>query len=343
MKRALPLLCAAALAAQEPRFDVRARLVLAPVTVADAAGRPVPGLEASDFAVLDNGRPQKIVVDSIDTGVARIALVVAVQSSGISDAVLEKTRRIGSMIQATVTGERGCAGLLFFDDKVNWLQRCTNDGAAIGSAFRNLKAGPDKDGHMLDAVSVAIDHLRQEQNAPRVLLLISESRDRGSETRLEDAMAAAQSADVAMYTATYSAFTTAFTSKVPVRVGLGRPRNQTPGQEAASMRIPAPPNPIPGLPPPHDRIDFKAAIEELVRKFGPNTAAILAEGTGGTTWSFAKAKGLEEAIEKLGGELHSQYVVSFRPDPPEEGYHAIEVRVTRPGNFQVRARPGYRL
>jgi VWFA-related protein len=343
MKCALLLLYCAALAAQEPRFDVRTRLVLAPATVTDAAGRPVPGLEAADFVVFDNGRPQKILVDSIDTGVPRIALVVAVQSSGISDAVLEKARRLGSMIQATVTGERGCAGLLSFDDKVNWLQQCTDDGAAIGRAFHRLKAGPDKAGRMLDAVSAAVDHLAKEQNARRVLLLISESRDRGSETLLVDAMDAAQAADVAIYAATYSAFNTAFTSKVPVRVGLGRPRNQTPGQEAATMRIPAPPNLNPGLAAPQDRVDFTAAIEELARKFGPNTAAILTGGTGGTTWSFAKAKGLEEAIEKLGEELHAQYVVSFRPDPPDEGYHAIEVRVIRPGSFQVRARPGYRL
>jgi VWFA-related protein len=343
MKCALMLLGSAALFAQEPRFDVRARLVLAPATVADASGRPVPGLEASDFVVFDNGRPQKILVDSIDTGVPRIALVVAVQSSGISAAVLEKTRRLGSMIQAAVTGERGCAGLLSFDDKVVWLQQCTNDGGAIGSAFRRLKAGPDKAGRMLDAVSAAVEHLGKEQNARRVLLLISESRDRGSETLLQDAVADAQSADVAIYAATYSAFNTALTSKVPVRVGLGRPRNQTPGQETASMRIPAPPNLNPGLPPQQDRVDFTAALEELVRKFGPNTSAILTGGTGGTTWSFAKAKGLEEAIEKPGGELHSQYVISFRPDPPEDGYHAIEVRVIRRGSFQVRARPGYRL
>ncbi len=58
---------------------------------------------------------------------------------------------------------------------------------------------------------------------------------------------------------------------------------------------------------------------------------------------FTRTKGLEEAITKLGEDLHSQYVISFAPDPPEEGYHAIEVKVTRKGVFQVRARTGYRL
>jgi len=45
------LVCAASLLAQDARFDVRSRLVLAPVAVADAFGRPISGLEGADFVV----------------------------------------------------------------------------------------------------------------------------------------------------------------------------------------------------------------------------------------------------------------------------------------------------
>ena len=79
------------------------------------------------------------------------------------------------------------------------------------------------------------------------------------------------------------------------------------------------------------------------RKFGTNSTDVLTGGTGGTVFPFTKAKALEGAIMKLGDELHSQYVVSFAPDPADEGYHVLEFRVTRKGNFQVRARAGYRL
>jgi hypothetical protein len=118
MKSALVLAFAATLAAQNPRFDVRSRLVLVRVTVTDAKGNSIDGLEPGDFLVLDNGRPQKGAVDTIDTGVAPIALVMAVQSSGISAAVVEKVRRIGAMIQPLVVGERGCAGLVSSDQGV---------------------------------------------------------------------------------------------------------------------------------------------------------------------------------------------------------------------------------
>ncbi len=224
MSRAVVLVFAAALAAQESRFDVRSRLVLVPVTVTDVKSRTVEGLEASDFLVFDNGRRQKVSVDTIDTGVAPIALVIAVQSSGISVAVLEKVRKIGAMIQPLISGERGCAGLVSFDQRVELLQNCTKDPDALQRAFYKLQPmlspGEEKEARMLDAVQSAVDHLRQQSSARRVLLLISESRDRGSETTLETATAAAQSAGVTVYAATYSAFKAAFTSKSPV----SRPR-----------------------------------------------------------------------------------------------------------------------
>jgi len=332
------------LAAQDARFDVRSRLVVAPVTVTDASGRPVPGLEATDFTVLDNGHPQKIAVDSIDTGVPRIALVIAVQSSGIAESALGKARKLGSMIQPIVTGDRGCAGLVMFEERVNWLQECTGDGGALRKSFLALRATGDKTARMLDAASSAIDHLRKEQNARRVLLLISESRDRGSESTIEQVMAEAQAADVAIYAATFSAFFTSLGSKVPGHLSASKSAHETPAEKEMHTLNGAPPNKFnPKNPPPEQRVDLKSGMEELTRKFGTNTADVLTGGTGGTVFAFTKTRALEEAILKLGNELHSQYVISFAPDPADEGYHALEFKVTRKGAFQVRARPGYRL
>ena len=52
---------------------------------------------------------------------------------------------------------------------------------------------------------------------------------------------------------------------------------------------------------------------------------------------------LEEfrAIDEIGGELHSQYSVSYIPsDTNDTGYHEIKVTVDGK-NLKVRARPGY--
>jgi VWFA-related protein len=216
------------LTAQESRFEARSRMVLVPVTVNDANGRVVDGLEASDFQVLDNGQTQKVVVDTIATGVAPIALAIAVQSSGISYAVLEKVRTIGGMIRPLIIGERGCAALFSFAERVRLLQSCTNDTDALEGAFRQLRTGEPRRAVMLDAVYAGIEELRNQPNSRRVLLLISETKDRGSETELDVAVAAAQAAGVTLYAATYSAFKTAFTSKTPSGLtGLQNPVEAT--------------------------------------------------------------------------------------------------------------------
>jgi len=55
---------------------------------------------------------------------------------------------------------------------------------------------------------------------------------------------------------------------------------------------------------------------------------------------FTKLAGLESAIEKLGEELHSQYVLSFTLKDLLPGYHSLVVTVSEP-NAKIRARPGY--
>jgi VWFA-related protein len=337
------LALAASLAAQEPHFDARSRLVLVPVTVMDLKGRSVDGLDASDFLLFDKGRPQKITVDTIDTGVAPVALVVAVQSSGISGAVLEKVRKIGAMIQPLITGERGCAGVVSFADRVTWLQDCTKDPDAVDRAMRNIVPGADKEARMVDAVHSAVERLRWEPSARRVVLLISESRDRGSESALDTVIAAAQAEGVTVYAATYSVFKTAFTSKASVSQPRRPLKPKTPNDEAGTVNgnPPGRYNPWPKIPPPEQQVDVLGGIGELARLGKTNTTDALTKGTGGATFPFTRQKALEEAITKFGAELSTQYVVSFAPEASAAGYHTLEVRLVRAGEFRVRARPGY--
>jgi VWFA-related protein len=245
------------------------------------------------------------------------------------------------MIQPLITGERGCAGLVSFAERVRWLQDCTRDPAALERAFYELRPGDHMEARMLDATNSAVEHLRRRPDARRVLLLISESRDRGSETELESVAVAAQSAGVTVYAATYSAFKTAFTSKAPAGQPRRPDRPKTPNDAMGTLDG-EPPNPWnPKVPPPEHRVDILAGIGELARLSKTNTTEVLTKCTGGRTFPFTKQKALDEAIQKLGAELHSQYLLNFVPEGSAPGYHSLEVRVTRPGKFRIRARPGY--
>ncbi len=60
--------------------------------------------------------------------------------------------------------------------------------------------------------------------------------------------------------------------------------------------------------------------------FVDNPVEVFTKGTGGTEFSFAKQKGLEEAIAKIGEEIHSQDLISYSPNNKAEGgFHEIEV------------------
>ncbi len=196
---------------------------------------------------------------------------------------------------------------------------------------------------MLDAVHDSIERLRAIPKARRVLLLISESPDRGSETTLEAATVAAQTAGVAIYALNYSALKTAFTSKLPV-AGARRALKPKMPEDFLGWVNGMPPgryNPWPKRLPPEQQVDAIGAIGELLRLGKTNTAEALTKATGGATLSFLKQKSLEAAIQRFGTELHSQYVISFAPDARAPGHHRIEVRLARPGEMQIRARPGY--
>ena len=51
---------------------------------------------------------------------------------------------------------------------------------------------------------------------------------------------------------------------------------------------------------------------------------------------------LERAFKKIGEELRSQYLLTYRPDPPFDGRERrIEVKVVGGDKYKVNAKKGY--
>lgn len=300
-----------ALAAQQPpAIQSNVHLVLVPTTVTDRKGNLIDGLRAEDFLVTDDGVKQSFHMDTSDTVLAPVSLVVAVQCSGISAAVLAKINRVGSLIQPMVAGDRGRAAVIAFDDEVRLFQEFTSDGAKIRTAFARVQPRVIRKGKMLDAVAESVKMLQtQPENRRRVLILLSESRDRSSKMKLPEALELAQRAGVMVYPATYSVYATPWTAK---------PEDNPP---------------VPG--------DLHDGLVDLFRLGKTNTADALARGTGGLHLSFETLRGLEAAIIRAGEEIHSQYLLSFVPQTPGKTYHHIEVAIPNRGDAIVRARPGY--
>ena len=67
-----------------------------------------------------------------------------------------------------------------------------------------------------------------------------------------------------------------------------------------------------------------------------------ARATGGEQFIFLRQKGLEDAVQRISQEIHSQYLASYNPDNVTEGgYHTITVTIDRMPKYICKTRPGY--
>jgi VWFA-related protein len=306
----LLLLCVMTAAAQEgPSFQAETRVVQVPVTVTDAGGKNVEGLTARDFTVLADGQPQAVTLDTFGSGAAPISLAIAIQASGVSAAALGRIRRIGVMIQPLVIGRRGEAAVLTFADEIDWHQDFTSDPDRIQRAVKNLKPSATPQARMLDAIIDAADSMKTRKGR-RILLLISETRDRGSHAKLEAALGAVEREGVEIFAAPYSAYTTTMTSD--------------------PEELPSP-----------SGANYISVFTELARLGRTNDVQALTQATGGSAYPFVKERGIEKSIENLGVEVHSQYILSFAQGKVGTGMHRIEVLAARRGDLRVHSRKAW--
>ncbi|MBZ5575579.1 MAG: VWA domain-containing protein [Acidobacteriia bacterium] len=314
-------------AAQDSQFHVQTKVVQVPVTVAGKDGRNVDGLAAGDFLVLDNGVRQEVTLDDFSTSSAPISLAIVIQTSKISTPALAKIHRIGGMIQPLVTGQHGQVAVATFNSRIQWVQDFTSDDDKIRSAMNSVRAGlAMQDARMLDAVALAAGHLEQRLGR-KILLLISESRDRGSETKVSQALEAVGREGIEVFAAHYSAYATSL---------IAKPKDQT--DLSAPPEFPNDPTEAPNPPP---SVNFLAILSELARMGKTNTVQALTQATGGSDYPFLKERGIESAIEKLGVEVHSQYLLSFPQRGEPSGMHEIEVSVPSRADLRIRSRRVY--
>lgn len=297
--------------AQNPTFHAKAPLVVVPVSVSNKKHVSIDGLTAKDFVLLDNGVPRVIEVDPAGVYQSSVSVVVVVETSVVAHAALLKVKKTGSMIDGYITGADGEAALLTAGSDVKLRQDFTSDGVHIRNAFEQLHAGDSDQGRTLDACLTGIELLASRTaDRRRILLIVGESKDRGSKTTLQEVLARAQRANVTIYALTYSAYVTPFTTRAS---DLG--------------------------PPPDAGVNPIAELSRLAKR---NMAEALTVSTGGRRLSFETLHAFENDLTGIGKELHSQYLLSFAPpSEPTPSFHSLQVSVKDHPEAVVRARPGY--
>jgi VWFA-related protein len=331
----------------QAKLKVQVALVNMPVTVRNAKGDMVNDLDAKDFRITDNGVEQKI--SHFDLGGDPISLVILIETSSRIDPLLPGMRKTGILFTQTVMGPEGEAAVVGFNDAVDKLQDFTSDGDAIENVVAHLQTGTSGS-KLYDAMAVGVDMLSGRMPQPtadrpgrrRVMLVMSETVDAGSEAKLGEVLRKAQLANVTIYSVGLS------TTRSELK---GKPRDNqpTPIAPPGIMTLPAPPGTV-QTPAGQDiasasGVDLLGlaiwAVQHADNKVKDHAMEVACVATGGAHLSTYKDRTIEKVIDEIGGELHSQYTISYAPsDSDAIGYHEIKVDVDRK-NLKVRTRPGY--
>jgi hypothetical protein len=80
-----------------------------------------------------------------------------------------------------------------------------------------------------------------------------------------------------------------------------------------------------------------ATIDSLRR----NVPASVAQMTGGDLYMFDSTRGLEQAFMNVSNHIPNRYLLSFQPQNPHPGLHAISLHLANYPNLLVTARHGY--
>ena len=323
--------------AGQAQFKSTVPLVVAPTTVIDSKGRYMDGLTPDDLILYDNNVPQAIHVDWMTYP---IDLVVAVQTSSNSGAVIDKLGGSGILLTQLLAADAGenCGDLV--QREVNVHQDFTGKPDLVIHALRMLRKEGDN-AHMLDALREALLMLeRRPPGRRRIILMIAEKRDRSSEAKLAEVMERVQRLNATVYWLTYSPLLQPFTVKPKTGEDL-KPEAERSKRQKCALCAPADETPVP---PDFGPGGYVYAIGELFRLRQPDLSNVFTKTTGGRTLSFLKKKALEQAIQLVSEEVHRQYLLSFEPKGGEPGmFHTIRAAVRNRPDLQARTRVGYWL
>ena len=285
-----------------PPFQVNSRLVLVPLTVVDNYGKTVLGLQAKDFRVSDEGKPQPIVSFSSQDVPSSVGLVL--DSSGSMARALPAAKEAAQAFVAAANPTDEYL-LLTVSTQPKAGRAFTTDATEMEQDIRSAK--PDGMTALIDTLYLGLKSMRLAAQPRRALIVFSDGMDNHSQYSANELLRAALEANVQVYTIAMDGIAGGSSGTVPFRPSM----IAKPGDAAAQRQ-------------------------------GPDLLEKLAEKTGGLHFHAGNAAEARQAILKAGEALRNQYVIGFQPaeSGPAGKSHKIHVTTTVPKVY-VHARSGY--
>jgi Ca-activated chloride channel family protein len=304
-------------------IEVEVNVVNVPVTVTDAEGRFITDLKREDFRVWEDGQPVEVRYFSADP---KQAVVVGFLLDASNSARLYfKTYQeaLTDLAWTFLPGDNQNRGFLAaYHTRVDFLVKPTRDGEAIVERIRKLKPGGGA--ALLDAVYEACTKymrvLSQPREPKRVLIVIGDGHDNASKVSLEQALEAAQRAQVVIYAVS----TVAYGMHNSEEANLIKLAEETGGRvERPLFKV-------------HDKVAGYLST--------PSDEGNYAYKVGTGQYASELAGKIYKAIMDITGDVTHQYILGYTPMTPFSNGKFREIKVEanlRNVAHQLRARRGY--
>jgi VWFA-related protein len=333
-------------------LKVQVREVILPVTVRDKKGQPVPNLKSSDFTLNEDGRPQVIKSFSRETNLPfRLGLLVDTSRSQENALPAERTAT-GKFIDQMLSQPADKAFLLHFDHEVELLQDFTATKSRLhheldemsSSTYSNDQAGDSQDGghrrrggtQMYDAIYLASNELMHKETGRKALIVLSDGVDRGSKETLNEAVDAAEKANVAIYAVYFKGEESRGSSGYGPSGG-----HHGGGYPGGGGGYPGGGGGYPGGGP---RGGQRPGGSNEAHVDGKKVLEQLAARTGGVFFEAKKKDSFDEVYAQIGEELHAQYLLTYTPDKKSQGdsdgFHKVALKA-KDDKLDVTTREGY--
>jgi Ca-activated chloride channel family protein len=212
---AVLLALAPAITAQDEPVKLRADLVTVEVTVTDMDGNFIRGLTADDFAVFDDGEPQKIgFFEASEASMTRpLAAVFSIDISGsIRPQEVPKERAAAESFMRMVRPESVFA-VIAFNHEIRVLQDFTSDPRKISKAFGCIgeAAGSSRVFGSIDraiAMLKQAPRLRNGRRLRRVVIVVTDGYDSVDPLDQAGLISRANEAEVTVYSVTLPSYRT---------------------------------------------------------------------------------------------------------------------------------------
>jgi len=345
-------------------LKIQAREVVVPVTVRDKHGKLVTSLNVGDFSLTEDSRPQVIKSFTRESNLPfRLGLLVDTSRS-VSGALDNERKAAEKFVDQMLPADPGAAQkdeafLIHFDREVELLQDFTNSRDKLHRELDDMgptraessNSGPetsDSSGsstqarrrggtQLYDSIYLACHELMENKDGRKALIVFSDGADRGSKETLNDAVDAADHANVTVYTIFFKGEQENSGSSNPGqgghRGGMGGG-----GYPGGGGGYPGGGGGYPGGGGQRRGPDTTSATGQDGKKIMEK----IATRTGGRYFEAKKKDNLDEIYGEIAEELRGQYQLTYTPDKVDTdgGYHKIALKANK-DDLIVVTREGY--